>query len=418
MRAPAASRPPTATLIWRTSTTMSPSLSLSLLVLLCCRCAVFAAAAPLRLRVDGRRLVDPESGADISLEGFNWQVGRLGPDPGSLMKSLAPRANVARIVGVYWGNTKPLSHHPNKECMTSDPPHYFNDKCFEDLDTLVKSATDAETWVILAVRGEYVAGQDFSTDPGGSAFRNATLRNMMYAMWRHVAGHYQSWDRIAALEILSEPRDKTVDPAAVQALYEGGCAAIHAVDPHTPCMVGAAPYYKLWNFDERVILRNSKNVIYTFDYFNPDAFAFGQSAIPVYGVDYPCATLYDGWADEVCPTWNVTSSYTQLIPFNASWHAHNFAAYVDKLQRTYDVPVFMNQFEVVHGVAEAQGRFDYVRDLVRIARAQGVGFAWWTWAGGNDNGWVHGSSEMVFRWPNGSTMVDHAMLGTLFPSQR
>ena len=132
---------------------------------------------PLRLTVNGSSLLDP-SGAKIRLTGFNWQSGRTGPDPGGLMKQLAPGATVARLVGVLWGNTDPLQSHPNKECMTLEPPHYFNDKCFDDLDPWVKSATDAGLWVILAVRGEYVAGQNFETDPGSSIFRNATLANL------------------------------------------------------------------------------------------------------------------------------------------------------------------------------------------------------------------------------------------------
>jgi hypothetical protein len=51
-------------------------------------------------------------------------------------------------------------------------------------------------------------------------------------------------------EILSEPRDKNVSVQAVRSLYAGGCAATRVVDPRTPCMVGAAPFYKLWTFRE------------------------------------------------------------------------------------------------------------------------------------------------------------------------
>jgi hypothetical protein len=385
---------------------------IALTVGLLCLAGAAGRPLPLRLTVNGTALVD--GATTVLLEGFNWQLGRTGPDPGALTKQLAPRANTARIVGILWGNTKPLSHHPNEECLTNTPPNYFNDACFGKIDALVKSATDAGLWVILAARGEFVAGQDYDSDPESSIFRNETLRNMSYAMWRHVTAHFKSWDRIAALEVLSEPRDKTVDPAAVHDFYEGGCDAIHAVDPRTPCMVGAAPYYKLWNFDDRVLIRDSKNVIYTFDYFTPDAFVFGKTgsgAVPTYGQSYPCATLYSGWVKKVCPTWHAGGN----IPFNASWHAHNFATYVETLQQTYNVPVFMNQFEVVHGITEAHGRFAYVEDLLRVARGHGVGFAWWTWAGGNDKGWSHGSSEIVFRWPNSSIMIDHAMLDTLFP---
>ena len=96
-----------------------PAVLLVVLLLLCCRRA--AAAAPLRLRVDGRRLLDPTTGADVALEGFNWQVGRLGPDPGALMKSLAPRANVAPLPAVPPDFAAALPPRSRCECAVSAP---------------------------------------------------------------------------------------------------------------------------------------------------------------------------------------------------------------------------------------------------------------------------------------------------------
>ena len=89
-------------------------------------------------------------------------------------------------------------------------------ECFENLDPWVRSATDAGLWVVLAVRGEYIAGQNFESEPGSVVFRNETLKSMMFAMWKHVAAHYASFDRIAAYEILSEPRDKTIGADVVR----------------------------------------------------------------------------------------------------------------------------------------------------------------------------------------------------------
>jgi len=414
---------------------------------------------PARLTVDGPRLLDPD-GKPVRLTGFNWQIGRTGRDPGGLMRRQAPKATVARLVGVQWGNTHPLQHHPDKECMTMVPPHYFNDRCFDDLDPWVKSATDAGLWVILAVRGEYAAGQLYETEPGTVLFRNNTLR-MAYAMWRHVAAHYASFERIAAYEILSEPRDKGIGAQAVREFYEGGCASAQQADPRTPCLVGAAPYYKLYKLGKPVLLRNNTNVIYTFDYFEPDAFVFGsgtlasgssatesellpQSAsaaqrafyrrrklvdggndfrgssasvasppIPMYGASYPCSTLYQGWA-EVCATWNV-SSPDERIPFDASWHRHNLQTFAAPLGTLHRVPLFLNQFEVVHGVSAADGRYSYIQDLLALTRSLDIGWAWWTWAGGSESGWKHGSSEIIFHWPNGSMMVDVDVLAAMEP---
>ena len=87
-------------------------------------------SAALRLVINGSVLYDP-SHQPIRLTGFNWQVGRTGADPGALQKQLAPKSNLARLVGIQWGNTHPLQKHPNKECLTNTPPNYFNEKCFE-----------------------------------------------------------------------------------------------------------------------------------------------------------------------------------------------------------------------------------------------------------------------------------------------
>ena len=378
---------------------------------------------PLRLLVNGSQLVDPETSKPIRLTGFNWQIGRTGPEPGHLQRSLAPRSNLARLVGIQWGNTHPLQqHHPDKECMSDQPPHFFNERCFDDLDTWVRSATDAGLWVVLAVRGEYVAGQLYDSAPGTVVFRNETLKTMMLAMWRHVAAHYSSFTRIAAYEVLSEPRDKAVSAQTVREFYEEACAAAQHAD-QTPCLVGPAPYYKLWNLDERIVLRNNTNVVYTFDYFNPDAFVFARSPqehgvgpvgaattpIPAYNASYPCSTLYDGWVSAACPSWNL-SSPDAAVPFDKRWHSHNLAVFADAFHTAHRVPVFMNQFEVVHGVSAASGRYAYIRDLLAVSQDLGIGWAWWTWAGGNSEGWTHGSSEVVFRFPNGSTTVDSAVL--------
>ena len=101
-----------------------------------------------------------------------------------------------RVVGVFWDNTRGTP----KECMTQTPPHYFDDDCFATLDPWVKSATDAGVWVILALRSEIGAGQNYNSAPGTDLFRNATLRAMALAMWTHVASHYAGFERIAAYE--------------------------------------------------------------------------------------------------------------------------------------------------------------------------------------------------------------------------
>ena len=99
---------------------------------------------------------------------------------------------------------------------------------------------------------------------------------------------------------MSEPRDKGVSASAVRDFYQQACDATQAVDPRTPCLVGPGSYYKLYNMDSTVLL-DSKNVIYTFDYFEPMDFSFGKNEVPCYPANYSCGVLYPGWVAECCP---------------------------------------------------------------------------------------------------------------------
>ena len=66
-----------------------------------------ASAAPLRLAVNGSSLLDPSNGGTpIRLTGFNWVLTHLHEGDGAYMRSLMPDANVARIVGVLWDDSR------------------------------------------------------------------------------------------------------------------------------------------------------------------------------------------------------------------------------------------------------------------------------------------------------------------------
>ena len=56
----------------------------------------------------------------------------------------------------------------------------------------------------ITVRAANGAGMHYDTDPGANVFHNATLRNMLYTTWKHVAEHYRSWDYIAAYDRLPQ----------------------------------------------------------------------------------------------------------------------------------------------------------------------------------------------------------------------
>jgi hypothetical protein len=167
-----------------------------------------------------------------------------------------------------------------------------------------------------------------------------------------VAAHYASWDYIAAYEVMAEPRDKAAAPAIVTEFYRGACNAVQVVDSHTPCMVGPGPYYKLWKFTPDILLLDNPNVIYTFDYFSPEAFVFGEPSIPTYPGTYNCTTLFtDVWVPECCP-----DGAGAKVSFDAGWSAANFAKWAIPIKQR-GVPVFVNQWTTVHGVPASAGRY-------------------------------------------------------------
>ena len=94
---------------------------------------------------------------------------------------------------------------------------------------------------------------------------------------------------------MSEPRNKAVAQETVARFYEGVCAAVHRVDNRMPCVVGPTPYYKVWQLNGSMILRDGdgspmKGIVYTFDFYDPWDFVTSDAED---GYSYPdeCAAL-------------------------------------------------------------------------------------------------------------------------------
>ena len=330
------------------------------------------ATASLRLIVQEDSLLRP-NGTAIHLTGFNWNtiVHKPLPNDGDTMNAKLPGSNVARIL-FPWGNFQPYngttttdgtdfcySNNGNMpDCMTRTPP-YFLEACFPCIDDSIAQATSgsSEVWVVLAARGEYIAGQPYNShgdvDPKGNVFGNPQLAANMYTALAHIATHYKSVDYIAAYEPLSEPRVKTktqdptngVDASVVTAFYAGACKSLQAADPATPCLVGPRPFYNLNTFDSSMLLAGNANVIYSFDYFIPDSYIFGQghsTKIPTYPGSYACSVLYKGWAPQNC---NGTGGQGDVIGFDKAWHRANLAK-AAAIKSEHGVPVFVNQVRI------------------------------------------------------------------------
>lgn len=158
--------------------------------------------------------------------------------------------------------------------------------------------------------------------------------------------------------------------------------------------------------------RTDSNLIvtfYRFDYFVPEAFSFGELSVPHYPGRYNCTALYtDVWVPTCCP-----DGPGAEVSFDANWSIANFRKWAIPVQNA-EVPIFVNQWGVVHGVPETAGRYQFMADVARALQEIGVGWAWWVWRGGGD-GWSHGSMELVYLWNNGTLEFDTKGFDALAP---
>jgi len=339
---------------------------------------------PARLRVDGSNLIDPASGQPVTLHGVNWWSGYFQSDDGLDLETELPSANLVRLVGILWDNG-----NPDTDCRTDDASNGFlSDKCVRHLDNAIKACQRHNVWVVITCRAAEAAGDGYPED----VFHDPDLVVQFETMWRWVAARYSSWEWIAGYEIMSEPRTKITPQHEVTAFYERLCSAVHEVDPPTPCVVGPAPYYKVWQLDEGSLL-NDPNVIYTFDFFHPWSYisnetgAVGNGAI--YPGDYSCNDVFKGWVDKMCP-----GEPEKVFHVDAEFFLNLLLQFPLRLQETRPVPIFCNQWGVKNLVPENLGRRQYVRDLANLFEEYGIHSTYWIWRSYHKDQWT--GFEMVY----------------------
>lgn len=393
---------------------MKAPLCCLLLAALAARAAAFAKAGakggPRRLLLDGSRLIDPE-GRELRLTGFNMNtISRSAVEgDGKLMQQTVPGANLARLVSIKWGNDCPLDGSNEcsykSECMQNDPP-YIKESCFtrgggKAVDEAIRRATTdtgGDVWVILAVRGKCAAGgcggmnlwDDKKTRNG------KTLAEMFAVMWRHVAARYKGWDNIAGYELLAEPRiqfgsrsDAVSFQKRLTDFYATLCRVTQSEDRGAACVVGPASYYNINLFNEGLLMPPGLPVIYTFDYFQPEAYIFTGGAVKSYPGRGLCGDLYKGWFDY--HTSECASRQTE-IAFDKEWH-RRYLQGPQRLATTHDVPVLLNQWDIQHGISAAAGRYAYISDVAELLQEMGISWAWWTWRGDAD--WKDSATKIL-----------------------
>lgn len=347
-------------------------------------CPVGPSRGPLRLSAcgaelipSGGRLADGGPGKPLMLSGVNMFIQYYMELPSARrdirwLRESVPSANVIRLVGVLWHDS--TGPGDGLECSTDDPTSgYMSTKCVRALDRLIGEATAAGLWVILTARAKYAAGWGWPGEP--DVWHSPALVEKYFAMWGWIAERYSTWERIAGYEIMSEPRTKDAAPERVASFMRGACDAVHRSDPRALCVVGPAPYYKAWNFDERVLL-DRDNVLYTYDFFVPWHLVTadtGTGSDARFPGTFSCRDVYETWWSDFC------DSSEQPVRVDASWLQRTTREVPYSLSRTFNVPVFCNQWGVKNELYRSHGRLEYARVLLDALVQYNVSSTYWIW---------------------------------------
>lgn len=109
-----------------------------------------------------------------------------------------------------------------------------------------------------------------------------------------------------------------------------------------------------------------------------------------------CNLLKKGWADRACNP--KKGDYNET--FNAAWNENNFVQFPVAFSKKHNVPVFMNQWAAPCGITADRGRYDWIRDIAKIAKEYNIGWTWWVFRGskecsGGSSAWVYTDSSGV-----------------------
>ena len=352
-----------------------------------------------RLAVRGPNITLPD-GSPFRMRGFNLlymldsSFSLPRDDTDGLLRRLLPGTNVVRLVMLHWDDrpTETSGHSSANDCSeVLFSRQTIATRCLDQFDEILRWTAKQGLWAIITARASIAAGERMPDDGptqendrliSHTVFGNERLRERFLAMWQKVAARYKDYDMIAAYEILSEPRVQPYEVSAerVRAFYASAVAAVQAVDPRTPCLVGPAPFYSRSNFADAVI-PTARNVIYAFNFFVPRQYVQRLDESLVYPGSMPCCDVHDKEHSKCCPNAPSGSDLSKLQccadPLRVD-RAVLEREMLDPLRiaKTNGVPVIIDQWGVQRG---AVGRLEYLQDVLSLLEEHGVHWIYWQW---------------------------------------
>ena len=150
-------------------------------------------------------------------------------------------------------------------------------------------------------------------------------------------------------------------------------------------MVAPAPFYKIWQLDEGVLL-NDPNVIYTFDFFLPWPFITNDTGMVnhrTFPGEYACNDIFKGWVEKMCP-----EDHNAVLYVDKNFFFNLLLEYPLRLSEVYSVPVYCKQWGIKHLVPEENGRQQYLQDISSLFEEAGVHSTYWIWRSYHKDLWT------------------------------
>lgn len=317
-----------------------------------------------RLRVVGTELVDADD-RPVALRGVNWGWWDTA-QPGDAAELATLGGRVVRMPLRWYFNGE-----KSDQRQTGAPGH-IRPEGLAKLEEQLDRCAAAGIWVVFFAGSDRGAGDDKTVN----FWTSPELRQEFIEMWTFLAARWRERPYLAAYELLSEPHPvKAVGPAGLRAFYGEVLAAVRALDPNIPVLVGADDHYDI-NLLESAWLGELPNVFYTANFYLPTAYAKQEPGDAV--VSYPGNYVDPKGISQTLNLAHLTDLLRPALEF----------------RQRHLVPVFINQVGVRSRVP---GALDYTRDVLELFDRERIGWTWWTWRTSHKSPDEHG-----LYWWNGA----------------
>ena len=301
--------------------------------------------------------------------------------------------------------------HPG--IFTERPPYVLDEKAQANLDSMIAMAAEADLFVVITFRtgpgrNDFTFYRDDDwfapSDLIESVWSDAGAQETWVEMWRYTAERYRDNPMVVGYDLMCEPNSNEIldgwDQDEFQSAYGGSLydwnawypgivAAIRAVDPETPILVGGNGYSALdWLPYLETI--EAERIVYTFHQYAPFMYTHQE---PGEGYTFPGRfdTDYDGEQDI----------------FDRAW-LEDFLSIASDYAERHDAVLAVNEYGAVRW---GEGAADFMRDEMTLFEELGLNHALWIWDP-DWPPWNEGVNFLNFRFgpdPENATDVDNEL---------